>query len=363
MRSGPGISQGQRISPGRRVRPGQARPVVPSQDRPATRSPASRHPVTRSPANHNPGSHNPGIRSPGIHSLVSHSPAMRTLASRKPAIRSPAIGNPASHSPGIHSPGIHSRVALSLAILPGPSWLPRPARRGSGAPGSPPPYYSPAPALPGPAFPQPASPGPGSPDLPRPPRIGSALTALVLGILGLLSSFLSPVLAIVFGIVALAWIRRTGGRGRAMAIAGIVLGVMWTGLTVVFIVLGVHAVNYGNLGRLQAGACFNNLQPGQVSTQVHFSSCSQPHNGQVVGTLRCPARPGRSAAALHREASAGCTALLGSVLRQHALGGGISALNYTPDQQAWSSGNRSASCVLLDPNSRHAGSMLAPSGP
>ncbi len=186
---------------------------------------------------------------------------------------------------------------------------------------------------------------------------------MVLGILGLLSSFLSPVLAIVFGIVALVWIRRTGGRGRAMAITGIVLGVIWTGLTVVFIVLGVHAVNYGNLGRLQAGACFNNLQPGQVSTQVHFSSCSQPHNGQVVGTFALPGQTWPGAAALHREASAGCTAMLGSVLRQHALGGGISALNYTPDQQAWSSGNRSASCVLLDPNSRHAGSMLAPSGP
>ena len=55
--------------------------------------------------------------------------------------------------------------------------------------------------------------------------------------------------------------------------------------------------------------------------------------------------------------------MLGSVLQQHALGSGVSALNYTPDQQAWSSGNRSASCVLLDPNSRHTGSMLAPSGP
>ena len=149
-----------------------------------------------------------------------------------------------------------------------------------------------------------------------------------------------------------------------MAITGIVLGVVWTGLSVVFIVLGVHAVNYGNLGRLQAGACFNNLQPGQVSTQVHFvSSCSQPHNGQVVGTFALPGQTWPGTAALHREASAGCTAMLGSVLRQHALGSGVSALNYTPDQQAWSSGNRSASCVLLDPNSQHTGSMLAPSGP
>jgi hypothetical protein len=179
----------------------------------------------------------------------------------------------------------------------------------------------------------------------------------------LLSSFLSPILAIVFGIVALVWIRRTGGRGRVMAITGIVLGVMWIGLTVVFIVLGVHAVNYGNLGRLQAGACFNNLQPGQVSTQVHFlSSCSQPHNGQVVGTFVLSGQTWPGASALHREASAGCTAMFRSVLRQHSLRSGVSALNYTPDQQAWASGTRSASCVLLDPDARHTGSMFASSG-
>jgi hypothetical protein len=186
----------------------------------------------------------------------------------------------------------------------------------------------------------------------------------VLGILGLLSSFLSPVLAIVFGVVALVWIRRTGSRGRAMAVTGIVLGVMWTGLSVVFIVLGVHAANYGNIGRLQAGACFDTVQPGQVSTQVRFlPSCAQPHNGQVAGTFALSGGAWPGTAAVRRQASAGCAAMLGSVLRQHALGSGVSVLNYTPDQQAWSSGDRSASCVLLDPNARHPGSMYAPAGP
>jgi hypothetical protein len=168
----------------------------------------------------------------------------------------------------------------------------------------------------------------------------------------------------VFGIVALVWIRRTGGLGRAMAVTGIVLGVMWTGLTVVFIVLGIHAADYGNIGRLRAGACFDTVQPGRVSTQVRFlSSCAQPHNGQIAGTFALSGSAWPGAPALHRQASAGCTAMLGSVLRQHALSPGVSVLNYTPDRQAWSSGDRSASCVLLDPGSRHTGSMFAPAGP
>ena len=55
--------------------------------------------------------------------------------------------------------------------------------------------------------------------------------------------------------------------------------------------------------------------------------------------------------------------MLGSVLGQRALSHGVSLLNYTPDQQAWSSGDRSASCVLLDPDTRRTGSMFAPGAP
>jgi hypothetical protein len=218
---------------------------------------------------------------------------------------------------------------------------------------SPPPYYPAAPVSAGLAFPGAVR-----------PQSGSAVTSLVLGILGLLGSFFSALLAIVFGIVALARIRRTGLRGRALAMTGIVLGIMWTGLTVGFILLVIHGASYGSVGGLRAGACFDNLQPGQVSTQVHYlSSCTQPHNGQVVGTfvLSGSAWPGKSA--VRRQASAGCAAMLGNVLRQQALSSGVSVLNYTPDQQAWSSGDRSASCVLLDPDARHAGPMLAPGAP
>ena len=212
-----------------------------------------------------------------------------------------------------------------------------------GTAAGPPPYYSPAAA--------------GA-------RSGSALTALVLGILGLLSSFVAAILAIIFGVVALVRIGKTGGRGRAMAITGIVLGVMWTGLSVLFIVLGVHAASYGSIGRLQAGACFDNTQPGQVSTQVQFlSSCTQPHNGEVIGTFGLSGRTWPGTLAVRQQASTACAAMLGSVLRQRGPASGVRLLNYTPDQRAWSSGVRSASCVLEDPYSRLAGSMFAGNGP
>ncbi len=207
-----------------------------------------------------------------------------------------------------------------------------------GAAGGPQPYYSPRPAR---------------------PRSESAIAALVLGILGVLSSFFGAILAIVFGVVALVTIRKTGQRGGVMAIIGIVLGVMWTMLTVLFIVLAIHSAGHGNIGRLQAGDCFDNTHPGRVSAQVRLVSCTQPHNGQVVGTFMLPGNAWPGDGAVNREAATGCAAMLGSVLRQHRLGSGISGLNFSPDQQAWSSGTRAVTCVLLDPNATHTGSMLA----
>lgn len=235
---------------------------------------------------------------------------------------------------------------------------------GYSQPGYPPPGYPP-PGLPG-------YPGPGGGGAPPPyysagpagPRSGSALTALVLGILGLLGIFLNALLAIVFGIVALVRSRGNGTRGKVMASIGIALGVIWTGLTVLIIVVAVHNGTYGNIGRVQTGGCFDSTQQGTISSQVQFTPCTQPHNGQVVGTFVLAggsAWPGRLV--ISREASTGCSAMLSSVLQQHSLASGIRWLYYYPDSHSWSSGDRSASCVLMDPNAKHTGSLFAQPAP
>jgi hypothetical protein len=192
------------------------------------------------------------------------------------------------------------------------------------------------------------------------PHSPSAFTGLVLGILGLLASFLGPILAIVFGIAGLTRIRRTGQRGGVMAVTGILLGVMWIAATAVFAVLVIHNQSYGSIAGLPAGGCFDNAQPGHVATRVRYlSSCAQPHNGEVVGTFALPGTAWPGQQAVSREASAGCAELLTSVLGQQTLSSGVRGVNYSPSQQAWSAGTRAVSCVLLDPNSTHTGSMLA----
>lgn len=186
-----------------------------------------------------------------------------------------------------------------------------------------------------------------------------AFTGLVLGILGLLGSFLAPILAIVFGVAGLSRTRRTGQRGRAIAITGILLGVMWIVLTALFAVLVIRNEGYGSIAALPGGSCFDNAQPGHVAARVRYlSSCSQPHNGEVVGTFALPGTAWPGQQAVSREAAAGCARLLTSVLGQQTLSSGVRGMNYSPSEQAWSTGTRAVSCVLVDPNAMHTGSML-----
>jgi hypothetical protein len=61
---------------------------------------------------------------------------------------------------------------------------------------------------------------------------------LILGILGGFACF-GWLLALIFGYIAKSQIDRSGGRqaGRGMAIAGIVLGWVWLGLIVVYVIV------------------------------------------------------------------------------------------------------------------------------
>ena len=116
---------------------------------------------------------------------------------------------------------------------------------------APPPRYAPPSGPPSPTYAPPTEPaeaaGPGEPGsavpsdgyaeahghpgapAPRPPLNGLAVAALICGILGLAPA------AIVLGHVGFAQARRSGQRGRGLAIAGFLLGY----LALVLLVLGV----------------------------------------------------------------------------------------------------------------------------
>ncbi|MCW2889639.1 MAG: hypothetical protein QOE54_6897 [Streptosporangiaceae bacterium] len=71
---------------------------------------------------------------------------------------------------------------------------------------------------------------------------GLAITAMIMGILGFLTCGVTSVLALIFGHIASGQIKRTGENGQGMALTGIILGWILTGLWILYWVLALAGV-------------------------------------------------------------------------------------------------------------------------
>ncbi|MFO7250535.1 MAG: DUF4190 domain-containing protein [Actinomycetes bacterium] len=63
---------------------------------------------------------------------------------------------------------------------------------------------------------------------------GLAVAAMILGILGFVTCGATSVLAVIFGHVALSQIKRSGEQGHGMAMTGVILGWILTGLWLLY---------------------------------------------------------------------------------------------------------------------------------
>ena len=133
---------------------------------------------------------------------------------------------------------------------------------GNPPPPPPPPYGQPPPGQ----YPPAGYPPPGS--YPPPTSTsGSAITSLVCGLI-LCVPFVTGLLALIFGIVGIRATKTPAVKGRGMAIAGLILGIIGLiGWTAYFAVAGamMYALFSGAANPLLARAFFTNLQSGNVS--------------------------------------------------------------------------------------------------
>ena len=99
------------------------------------------------------------------------------------------------------------------------------------------------PPIPPPVTPYGYQPPAGAPGYPLPPakKSGQATASLVLGILSLFTCFITGIPAIIFGHLGLGSIARSQGQlgGKGMAVAGLVMGYIFTAGTVVAALLAV----------------------------------------------------------------------------------------------------------------------------
>lgn len=203
---------------------------------------------------------------------------------------------------------------------------------------------------------------------------GIAILAIILG-------FVFPVGGIVAGAVALAQVKRTGEKGRGLAITGIVAGSVLTvftilaaiGLLIFSFVVGATASSSdpfgapafpddggvtvgpseaapgeGDILSLPVGVCLDDV-PGGFISSANIADCAVPHTYEVFGSFPLPegAFPGDDAVASAAEqgCDAAFPAFVGIPFDQSALGYQYVA----PTADTWAEGDREISCLLYDP--------------
>jgi hypothetical protein len=232
----------------------------------------------------------------------------------------------------------------------------------------PPGQYPPPPGQYPPPAQYPAPPGyyptqPSAAPAAKPGVNGFAVAALIFGICG------GPLLAVIFGIIALRQIKRSGQRGRGMALAGLILSAIW----VVAIGIGIAvAIATGaardatgqitgsgrvSISDLKAGDCVNNIEEDRLVTKVDGVPCTEPHSGEVFATfdLTGSSFPGESSA--NDQAEQGCLDRLDDYAPDAVNDDSLDIFYFAPNANSWGRGDREVVCLALDPNKKRTGSL------
>ncbi|MDF2667636.1 MAG: hypothetical protein K0R81_3486 [Microbacterium sp.] len=254
-----------------------------------------------------------------------------------------------------------------------------PAPEAAAAPGAPegpaaPPYVGAPPAG---AQPGGVPPYAGSASIP--PPVDYANRTNVVSIFALVLGFIVPIGGIIAGAVGLSQVKRTGEKGRGLAIAGIIVGSVMTLLTIlgvilffVFVVIGAAAEEAQSTDdggfydpnqnapteflSLQVGQCLDDVSSGFI-TSDNLVDCGLPHTYEVFGNFTVPdgAFPGDDA--ITTSAQEQCDTAFQSYI---GISYTDSTLQYNyigPSSDTWAQGDREISCLVTDPAEETTGSL------
>ncbi|HMG44008.1 MAG TPA: septum formation family protein [Acidimicrobiales bacterium] len=231
-----------------------------------------------------------------------------------------------------------------------------------------PPQQPPPPGYPSPpgGFPPAPAGGPGwSPPGGGQGTDGFAIAALVLGILSCIP------LGIIFGIIALNRIGRSGQKGRGLAIGGIVASVVWGALVVGAVALGGDDAERDDEGTitdagsedvfdLGTGDCINNPTEESELETVDAVPCTEPHDAEVFAEFDMSAAgdtyPGVPAA--QQEAQTGCSEQFEGFVGMPFDGTALNLYYLYPTQDSWDRlDDRQITCLVSDPAGPTTGTL------
>jgi hypothetical protein len=196
---------------------------------------------------------------------------------------------------------------------------------------------------------------------------GLAIASLTVSI----AAFCVPLVALLLGVFGLRKIRRTGQRGRGLAIAGIVINSVATALVALFVVLGVvGAFDEGDtdVQDLQVGQCFNTVGDppenygggGHRASTVNVVSCDDEHDAETYGVFSVADRfdddyPG--AVAIAEIAGDSCRRDAEDYLGDDGLDAALIPDFYVPPRADWAAGGRSVVCFFTGRSGKVTGSV------
>ena len=201
--------------------------------------------------------------------------------------------------------------------------------------------------------PAPAGPGPA----PRRRTDGVAVAALVSGLVPAI-----PV-TLVLGPLALIRVGRSGARGRALAITGLVLAGLWTVAAAVVAAAIItrppppRPVALPQVFSLRAGQCLDSAANGIGGVQV--LSCGQAHDAEVFATFRVAGSRYPGPAALQQRAREGCVSRLAGYLNPELPASSLAQSFVYPGAGAWSAGERTVVCTVRGTSGPLVGSVRA----
>jgi hypothetical protein len=204
---------------------------------------------------------------------------------------------------------------------------------------------------------------------------GFAVASLILGLLGI--TVIGAVAGIVLGILALGQIRRTGQRGRGLAIAGLAFSAFWLVLLGAYFVLhggknpsrppastghsssptpgpsstASHGPLSTNVFALRPGQCFQNPPASQTVlgvTYVTVVPCSTPHNAQAFVQFNATGSSYPGVDALKRQADTGCHARIRKSVQTSKIKNSMTLHYLYPLQSSWTSGHKTITCLIVN---------------
>ncbi|MFF4431762.1 DUF4190 domain-containing protein [Streptomyces sp. NPDC001513] len=216
-------------------------------------------------------------------------------------------------------------------------------------------------------------PGYGQPQQP-PPLNGFALASFLSGLL-----CFAP-LGIAFGIAALVQISKRRERGKVLAIAGLALSVVMTGVLVFaadrvataveerFDGLSDYSEVEGELtdvDALREGDCFN-VEDGELLDEhplMYRIDCAEKHHGEVTARKRLDGTDAPGSAAADRASEETCWQAQDEyAMDTWALPDHAEMFYYAPSRQSWHQGDRLLLCVIGTTEPEGRGSLRQDSG-